>query len=80
MYIQMLKNQRVKFVSDVLQARQHSPFKEYRNPNTGLYIVHDTSKAEGNRCIAAGLSFEEAQACVMFKANEYIYRNVQKGN
>jgi hypothetical protein len=79
MYITMLKNQRVTFVSDVIQARAHSPFKEYRNPLNGCYIVHDTSKPEGQRTVAAGLSKEEAEACVMYRANQYIYNNVQKG-
>lgn len=75
MFIQMLKNQRVTFVSSEEQAMQYSPFKKWLNPVSGCYVVTDHST--GNPC-AAGLTEEEATACVMFKANEHIYRGLQK--
>jgi hypothetical protein len=87
MYIQMLKNQQVSreagsasqttFVSDVAQAEQYSPFFMWHNPQSGCYVV---SKRQGLgyegvcTCVAAGLTKEEAEACVMFKANEFILR------
>lgn len=76
MFIQMLKNQRVTFVTDALQAEAYSPFTMRRNPNNGRYIV---SRMVDNQpqCVAAGMDLEEAKACIMFKANEYIFRKVQ---
>ncbi len=73
MYQQMLKNQRVTFVSDVDTAEKHSPFYFWLNDKSGKYVV--SHKETGT--VAAGLSRDEAVACVMFKANEYIYRKVQ---
>jgi hypothetical protein len=73
----MLKNQRVTFVSDVEQAEQYSPFFMWHNPQSGCYVV---SQRQGLgyevicTCVAAGLTKEEAEACVMFKANEFLLR------
>lgn len=75
MFIQMLKNQRVTFVSDEEQAMQYSPFKKWFNDVSGKWVVQDHIKGQA---VAAGMTEEEAIACVMFKANEYIYRRVQK--
>jgi len=74
MFIQMLKNQRVTFVSDANQAEAHSPFVVRRNVNNGCYIVYYVKR---NSPVAAGMDKEEAEACVMFKANEYIFRQLQ---
>lgn len=80
MFIQMLKNQRVTFVNDANQAEAHSPFFMWYNPKSDCYVVSknypNSVCAEG---VAAGMDKEEAEACVMFKANEYIYRNLQNG-
>lgn len=79
MFITMLKNQRVTFVSDVAQAEKNSPFKLWLNDKSGKYVVSLLGNGTANP-VAAGMELDEAQACVMFKANEYIFRNVQKGN
>ena len=77
MFKTMLKNQRVQFVSDVDQAMKHSPFYAWHNEKSDRYVV---SNKETNQCVAAGLSKEDADAAVMFKANEHIYRRVQNGS
>jgi hypothetical protein len=69
----MLKNQRVTFVSSVEEAEQHSPFRMSFNPVSSKYVVRDGSNVK-----AAGMEKDEAEACVMFCANEYIYRSVQE--
>lgn len=78
MYQQMLKTQRVTFVSDVEQAKKFSPFYEWFNPYSERWVVSDNTDPSAHRTVAAGLSKEEAEAAVMFYANQYIYRNVQK--
>jgi hypothetical protein len=74
MFIQMLKNQRVTFVNTANQAEAYSPYVARRNPNNGCYVVYDV---EGNIVVAAGMAQEEAEACIMFKANEYILRKLK---
>jgi hypothetical protein len=76
MYQTMLKNQRVTFVSDVIQAINHSPFYHWYNEKSNRYVV---SNKDNKMTVAAGLTKEEAEACVMFKANQHIYNRVQKG-
>lgn len=77
MYTQLLANQRVTFVSDIIQAQNHSPFYHWYNEKSERYVV---SNKENGLTTASGLSKEEAEACVMFLANDYIYKFVQKGN
>lgn len=77
MYQQMLKNQRVTFVSDVEQAEKISPYYMTYNRFSDRYVV--MCKRDTMPIVAAGLSKEDAEAAVMFHANQYILRNVQKG-
>ncbi len=77
MYATMLKNQRVTFVTDVAQAEKYSPFIAHYNCKSDKYVVYNKSNPEGQQIVAAGLSKEEAEACVMFKANQWIYNNLQ---
>lgn len=74
MYKQMLKNQRVTFVANVNQAEEKSPFYFWLNERSGKYVVSH----KDNGTVAAGLDRDEAEACVMFKANEFIFRAIQK--
>jgi hypothetical protein len=75
MFKQLLANQRVTFVADVNQAMRHSPFYYWHNERSSKYVV---SQRNSTIPVAAGLDKDEADACVMFKANEYILRNIQK--
>jgi hypothetical protein len=74
MYITLLKNQRVTFVSSIEEAYYYSPYKMRYNEKSNRYVVEMEQQI-----VAAGLSKEEAEACVMYRANQYIYNNVQKG-
>lgn len=73
MFTTLLKNQRVTFVGDVAEAEKHSPYYKWFNPTSGQYVVSQRDRGP----VAAGLNEAEADACVMFKANEYIYRALQ---
>lgn len=73
----MLKNQRVTFISDVEQAEKETPYYMTYNHFSERYVVK--CKRSTMPIVAAGLDEEEAKACVMFHANQWIYRNVQKG-
>lgn len=75
MFKQLLKNQRVTFVADVIQAVNHSPYYSWFNEKSQRYVVSCRGQALP---VAAGLEKDEADACVMFKANEYILRNLQQ--
>lgn len=75
MYITLLSKQRVTFVSDVAQAEEYSPYFMFFNEKSQRYVV--SHKQRGVK--AAGLTKEDAEACVMFCANEHIFQTVQKG-
>lgn len=75
MFVQMLKKQTT-FVHDVAQAEQYSPFRMSFNEKSQRYVVKNIESELS--IVAAGLELEEAEACVMFKANEHIFRKIQK--
>lgn len=79
MFITLLKNQRVTFVSDVEQAEKCSPYFMKYNKFSERYVVF-CKRATGDDVVGAGMEKDDAEACVMFHANNWIYRNVQKGN
>lgn len=79
MYIQMLKNQQVTFVNNRDEAERFSPYHMWWNHNSDRFVV--SRKVDDSGClepIAAGMSEEEAIACVMYKANEFILRSMNK--
>lgn len=89
MFIQMLKNQQTTFVNDVQQAMDYSPFYVWYNVASLRWCVSKDrgfgetpelaaagSPAFHSECVAAGMDQEEAHACVMFKANEFIRRGL----
>lgn len=78
MFITTLKNQRVTFVRDVAQAEKETPYFMVYNRFSEKYVVK--CNRDTMPIVAAGMDKEEAEACVMFHANQWIYRNVQKGN
>ena len=78
MYIQMLKNQQVTFVSDVADAEKYSPYRMIYNKFSGKWIVKH-SERETMPIVAAGLDQDEAEACVIWHANRHIFNAVQKG-
>lgn len=79
MYTQMLKNQHVTFLYTVAEAEKFSPFFMWYNFKSDKWVVSWTDdKTYLPVSVAAGLSSEEAEACVIFKANEHIARSMSK--
>lgn len=74
MFKTLLKNQHITFVSDVEQAEKYSPNRMKKNEEKNTYFI----KHEERGIRAAGLDKEEAEAAVMFYANEHIAKELQK--
>jgi len=79
MFIQMLKNQHVTFVNSRDEAERFSPFFLWWNTNSNAFVVSKFAHGDTSP-VASGMDKEEADACVMFKANEYIFRQLQANN
>lgn len=69
MFKTLLKNQHVTYLSSVEDAEKHSPFKMELHEKSGTYTIRHKDRG----IQAAGLCKDDAEAAIVFYANNYIH-------